>query len=186
MAELIFGTICAKLTDIKQQSISINMRLLSITLFALFSSFTMHKYYISNTKMVLNEQTGSFEITMKIFTDDFEKTLNKGLDEKFVLTSGTIDHEVSYLIETYAREHFKISVDDRPITWQFIGAEIENDLSYVYFEFLQMTDFKELKIENSMLFDEFEQQSNIIDIEYKGKQQKMILNRDEPIDSMLN
>ncbi|MFT4679109.1 MAG: hypothetical protein ACI84C_001385 [Flavobacteriales bacterium] len=162
------------------------MRILFISLFTLLCGFSMHKYYISNTKIVQNELAGSFEITMKIFTDDFEKTLNKIPDERVILKSGQIDLEISYRIESYAREHFKISIDDRPITWRYVGAEVENDMSYIYFEFIQMADFKELKVENTMLFDEFEQQSNIIDIEYLGKRQKMILTRDEPVDSMLN
>lgn len=136
--------------------------------------------------MVLNEMAGNFEVTMKIFTDDFERTLNAEKSETIILKSGVQESEISYAIETYVRDNFKIWIDDRPITWRYVGAEIENDLSYVYFEFIQMENFKELRIENSILFDQFEQQSNVIDIEYKGRQQKMILNKDQPIDSMLN
>ncbi len=136
--------------------------------------------------MVLNEMAGNFEVTMKIFTDDFERTLNAEKSETIILKSGVQESDISYAIETYVRDNFKIWIDDRPITWRYVGAEIENDLSYVYFEFIQMENFKELRIENSILFDQFEQQSNVIDIEYKGRQQKMILNKDQPIDSMLN
>jgi hypothetical protein len=136
--------------------------------------------------MVLNEFAGNFEVTLKIFTDDFERTLNEEKSEDIILKSGVLESDISYAIESYVRENFKIWVDDRPITWRFVGAEIENDLSYVYFEFVQMENFKELKIENSILFDQLEQQSNVIDIEYKGRQQKMILSKDQPIDSMLN
>ncbi len=162
------------------------MRLLFISSFLILCSFTLHKYYISNTKMVLNEMAGNFEVTMKIFTDDFERTLNAEKSETIILKSGVQESDISYAIETYVRDNFKIWIDDRPITWRYVGAEIENDLSYVYFEFIQMENFKELRIENSILFDQFEQQSNVIDIEYKGRQQKMILNKDQPIDSMLN
>ena len=52
---------------------SIGFILLLIPLFA----FTMHKYYLSSTKIEYKKESKTIQITMRFFIDDLQETINR-------------------------------------------------------------------------------------------------------------
>ncbi|MDO9261999.1 MAG: hypothetical protein Q7U08_08670, partial [Flavobacteriaceae bacterium] len=62
------------------------MKFYKITLFFLafmLMSFSVHKYYVSLTQIHHNEKDKSVEITLQVFTDDLELSLNNQFHQTF-------------------------------------------------------------------------------------------------------
>ncbi len=144
---------------------------------ALILGFT-HKYYISNTLIHYNTEAQSLEISIKIFTDDFERALQEQTGATINL-GGVEEHEEAHrIIGDYLKQHFSISISDNKLDLNYLGKEDEVDITRCYIEISNIPEFSEISISNSILFDQFEDQANIIDFDYGDFQKQIILNVD--------
>ena len=71
-------------------------------------SFALHKYYLSLTKIDYVKESKSVQITMRIFIDDLEKTLNKINNNSFELATKNELEASDFYIEKYVSEHLKV------------------------------------------------------------------------------
>lgn len=139
-----------------------------------------HKFYVSKTIIEFNPRSASYEVTCKIFTDDLEKALGEAAENKIRL--GT-DREVSNadeLIEKYITQHLKIDYNNQPVTLSFIGKEAEADLTACYFEFVRLQEYNTISVENTILYEHFPDQKNIVDIRANASTKTIILTRERP------
>ncbi|MCC6600232.1 MAG: hypothetical protein IT223_06120 [Crocinitomicaceae bacterium] len=123
-----------------------------------------HKFYVSNTIVEWNTRTNNVEITCKMFTDDFERALMKNTNTPLKLGDEAELPGTNEKVVEYITEHFKLQMDDRPVMLSYIGKETEADLTYIYFEFTPPPSWNVISIENTLLFDLFPEQKNIVDL----------------------
>lgn len=140
-------------------------------------AFTLHKYYISLTQIDYKAQEKNLQITMRLFTDDVEKTLNANFKKDFKLDTPQELATTNQLIAYYINNHFKVIVNGKPLNIKFLGKEYENDLVYFYIEINDVATIKSIEIENTILMDEFEEQQNIIKLNIGKVLKTMILVR---------
>lgn len=140
-------------------------------------AFTLHKYYISLTQIDYKAQEKNLQITMRLFTDDVEKTLNANFKKDFKLDTPQELATTNQLITYYLNNHFKVIVNGKPLNIKFLGKEYENDLVYFYIEINDVATIKSIEIENTILMDEFEEQQNIIKLNIGKVLKTMILVR---------
>lgn len=140
-------------------------------------AFTLHKYYISLTQIDYKAQEKNLQITMRLFTDDVEKTLNANFKKDFKLDTPQELASTNQLIAYYINNHFKVIVNGKPLNIKFLGKEYENDLVYFYIEINDVATIKSIEIENTILMDEFEEQQNIIKLNIGKVLKTMILVR---------
>jgi len=76
---------------------------------------------------------------------------------------------VSYLTST-----FNISVDDKIYDLAYLGKEVSEDLLAVwcYFEVMNVSPQKNIQVENKILIETFDDQSNIVSLEYSKEKQE--------------
>ena len=55
-----------------------------VLLIPLFA-FTAHKYYVSSTKIEFKKESKTVQITMRIFIDDLQETINSSFSKDFEL-----------------------------------------------------------------------------------------------------
>ncbi len=140
-------------------------------------AFTLHKYYISLSQIDYKAQEKTLQITMRLFTDDVEKTLNANFKKDFKLDTPQELATTNQLITYYLNNHFKVIVNGKPLNIKFLGKEYENDLVYFYIEINDVATIKSIEIENTILMDEFEEQQNIIKLNIGKVLKTMILVR---------
>lgn len=140
-------------------------------------AFTLHKYYISLSQIDYKAQEKTLQITMRLFTDDVEKTLNANFKKDFKLDTPQELASTNQLIAYYLNNHFKVIVNGKPLNIKFLGKEYENDLVYFYIEINDVATIKSIEIENTILMDEFEEQQNIIKLNIGKVLKTMILVR---------
>lgn len=138
-------------------------------------SFTLHKFHLSNTIIVLNNKENTLQITMRCFVDDIENTINK--EEHIFLELGNereLPNANNYL-KRYLLTNFKITIDDSPQNLIFLGKEVEKNIIYFYFEITDVHQFSKLQISNKILLKEFDDQQNIIRLQIHKKNKTFVL-----------
>lgn len=129
-----------------------------------------HPYHVSATEIEYEAKTKRLEISTKIFTDDFENILGKKYPQKIDLSNQHIRPKMNDLIDKYIKSHLVIKSDGKVLPLKLYGWEIDHEAVIVYTT-AEAASFnpKAIIIENSVLYDLFEDQINIVHFIYKGQ-----------------
>lgn len=149
---------------------------ISILIFLSLTSFN-HKFYVSTTNIQFDQPSKSFQITMKLFTDDLENALGDPDRNKLKLGSDEEQGDADQLIANYLEEKFKMRVNDKHVEWSYLGKEVEYDLTYCYLETFGVSKVHFLTIENTVFFELFEDQTNLINLRIDGMGETLHLTR---------
>ena len=147
---------------------------LAIVTALLCGSWMLHKFYVSLTEIRYNRGSDRLEVSMRIFPDDLDRTLERNFGISTHLATEMESTEADSLIQVYLDFHFAIEVDGEPVTLKYLGKEPEADAIWCYLESEPIIDFDSILIRSSLLTDEFEDQVNIIQV-YAGKWNKGVL-----------
>jgi hypothetical protein len=119
-------------------------------------------------------EKGSLQITLRVFKDDMSNAISSGyLDE----ISGVLDltKDVYFNdIEDYFNSKLHVFFDSNKLELDFIGLESKNEIYVCYLEVEKLPDFQDLTIDNQVLFDQFNDQQNIIHVKKSGKRDSFI------------
>lgn len=141
-------------------------------------AFTMHKYYISLCEIEYVEEQKSIQITLGMFIDDIELTLNKNHQSRLNLATELELKSIDKHYEEYLNKHFIISINKELKTYNYIGKEYEDDIVRFYLEVTNIEQLKSLEISNTSLFRDFKDQKNIIKIKAFNKHKTLYLTRE--------
>lgn len=136
----------------------------------LLSGVKSHPIYVSVVEMEHNAKEQSIELTCRIFTDDFEKTLredNGGV--KIDLLAASEYDRMCPLVSRYVKTHLKIRINGKPAELQFKGFEQVEEAIYSYYEIRQVPAVKELSIENDILYSYKKEQMGIFHVTVNGE-----------------
>ncbi len=123
-----------------------------------------HEFHLSKGLIEYVEAEKALQITMYVFIDDFEEALGKkDLTKLYLCTSKESDSADQHIYD-YFKETFSIEVDQQKVTFDYIGKEIAEDMigMWCYLEVTGVEPFKEIKIDNSLLTEVFDDQKNVI------------------------
>ena len=135
------------------------MNQLIIKFFYLLLFVVIHKYYVSTTLIDFDLKSQTFEITLKVFYDDLEKDLE--------LDSVVVDYDKDYnylnkIFKKYLSENFIIEIENQRLILEYLGFEKKRDQINFYMNLDNDLKNKSINIQNSVLFNSFPDQKNII------------------------
>jgi hypothetical protein len=130
-----------------------------------------HPFYLGVTHFKLNSKSNTLETSVKLFTNDFETSLKKLNGKTVDLINGSNKEEINKLINKYLQAHLIIKVNEKNAAFDYIGYEIEKDVTWIYVEYKKIKSLKSLSIENTLLYDSFDKQTNIIRVETTAGEQ---------------
>ncbi|NDK54655.1 DUF6702 family protein [Pontibacter fetidus] len=138
-----------------------------------------HDYHSSITDIKFNPRTQSLQVAIKVYTDDLENALTKRSKSKVTYSANS--ESIKQQLAGYMAASMSFEVTKgKPLKQRFIGSEEEADVVWVYLEVpVQNANLSELYIKNAVLTEVFDDQMNIVNLDYKGKVQSMLLQRDE-------
>ena len=151
--------------------------ILIIFLIPIFA-FSMHKYYISLTNIEYKKENNSLQITVKLFIDDLQETINNTYNTNHELTLQNERSVVDSLIVKYSTDHFKIELNETTTKYLYLGKEYDSDAVYLYFEIENIQNFYTIGIQNNMLIEFFPEQKNIVKLNINKKKKSFILTSD--------
>ena len=121
-----------------------------------------HPLYITVTEIDHNAKDKTLEISCKMFTNDFEAALEKTAHAKVDLSDVKSKTVTDKLIADYVEKHLSLKVDGRPVVLQFVGSEKEADGTWSFFQVTNISSVKKIDVSNSLLYDNFNQEINIM------------------------
>lgn len=131
----------------------------------------LHPFFVSVTEINHNAKEKSLEISCRIFTDDFEKTLTTASKAKVDILHPSDKKKTEKLISDYISKHLRIKVDGKPVVLSFIGYEQQEEAIWNYFEVNGIASFKSIEISDDLLFETHEEQTNMVHVMQNGNRQ---------------
>ena len=142
-------------------------RILVVIFLVVFSSFSVHKFYVSVTQVVYNEATKTIELSSRIFIDDLEKALQKKHQTKLYLDTPKQHFEAKEFITKYFQDNFLVTINGKPQPLVLKSLTFENDVLIPVFTTKTIKTIKKISFKNTLLFDTYTEQQNIVHIEIK-------------------
>lgn len=137
-----------------------------------------HKFYMSITDIKYNEQANSLEITIKFFTDDLEKALEKESKQRIYLGTEKEIDQINPILKTYLQERFIIKKNEQNLSLIYIGKESESDYTWAYLELKDYNPQEKIWIQNTVLIDLFPEQVNRINFQNNIYTKSVSLHKD--------
>ncbi|WP_091514164.1 DUF6702 family protein [Flexibacter flexilis] len=141
-------------------------------LLSFFTKSPEHQFHSSITQIDYNAQTKHFEISIRTFSDDLEKGVGKAAH----LPDFRIDRhaQANALTESYVRKCFVFKEKNKILPFQFVGKEIENEVTWIYLE-VPARHCDRLQLDCRFLTDVFGDQKNIVNVQCAKDNKKSYL-----------
>jgi len=148
----------------------------------------LHPLHMTVTQIDHNATDKTLEISCKIFTDDFENILEKTYKTNIDLINPSDRAAVQKLIVDYVQKRLALKVDGKAAQLNCIGFERDHEATFSYFQVDNISAVKSVDINCSLLYDLFDDETNIIHITIGGKRKSTKLNypQKEAIESFSN
>ncbi len=146
-------------------------------LLLLTSGRSWHEFHVSKCVIEYSQDEKSLQISLHLFIDDIEEALRKkGADKLFLCTEKESEKATAYL-ERYLRQGLQIQVDGKDCNFRFVGKENSNDWTgmWCYLEVPGIAPFRELTLTNVLLTEVFDDQKNLVSVEWPGREKKNLL-----------
>jgi len=119
-----------------------------------------HTYHTSLTRMDYNAKEKNIEISIQLFIHDVTPMLERRLKKRVdIQQTAGVDTEIfKYLEETFIFQNKK--GEAQKLKW--VGKEFENDVIYAYIEIPFEDGFVGTKLQNTIFFESFPQQTNLV------------------------
>jgi hypothetical protein len=141
-----------------------------------------HPIFMSVTEIEHNAKDKTLEISCKIFTDDFEKTLRQTYKIHVDLLEPKDKNAMNNLVQDYVKKHLLIKVDEKTVALQFIGYEQEEEGIVSFYQVNNIPAVKKMDITDNVLFEYKKEQISILHVTVNGKRQSTkLVNPEEKV-----
>jgi hypothetical protein len=136
----------------------------------------IHPYHLGSVEINYNAKTKTFEITARFFLDDLENALNAKYNKTIHFGEEKSKAGINEALQNYFAEYFKLKNNNKSLKINYIGFEEDKEGINIYFE-SEVTD-KPKKVETavSLLYNQFNDQMNIVHIIVNGERKSSKLN----------
>jgi hypothetical protein len=128
-----------------------------------------HPFHLSSTELNYNAKESTVELSCRIFTDDLEGALAKKFKIKADLSAESQHKAMDVFVKKYALANLALKGNSKALALNYLGFEKDNEAIVVYLESAQIKGLKKLETTNSILYDQYDDQSNIIHVTKNGK-----------------
>lgn len=140
----------------------------------------LHPFHVSVTEVDYNKDSQSLQFSCRIFLDDLEEALQAETGDvslDIVRDSAKV-YKASKL---YFSKRFVVRVDGRRVSVRFLGGEVEEDAMWCYLEVEKVTRFTQVELENTVLFEVFDDQQNMIHFRLGEETRSYVLTERNPL-----
>lgn len=128
-----------------------------------------HPFYVSVTEIEYNAGEKALEMSIKVFTDDFEKVLVKATGGPVDIYKPKDKALLEKQIADYIKKHFLIKADGKPLSLEYVGFEIEEQSTFGYFQVSNLSKApKKIEISNAVFYEMYEKQISIMHLNISG------------------
>lgn len=148
------------------------IKLIILSFLLLFSSFSSkknneHPFYLSVSDIYFKPEEKIIEVATRVFADDLEEALYKLTGLEGQINGSKEPNKYHKIFEWYFNGRMHISVNDKVIPLIVLGYEMEDNAVWIYFEGTLLEAPKNVEINNSILYDFLQTQSNMVHCHFK-------------------
>lgn len=134
-----------------------------------------HDYHASITDIKYNPRTQSLEVAVKVFMDDLEDALSRQAKSKITYSSSSV--AVKEQLADYLKSTLTFELErGKPLKAKLLGSEEDADVVWLYVEVpVQQEALTQLYVRNAILTDLFTDQMNIVNVNYKGETESVLM-----------
>lgn len=174
--------VLSKRQHLRHRKIIIVLLLITCTLAC--GGWVLHEFYVSLTDIRLNSDSEKFEISMRLFPDDLDRALKRTFGTTVHMGTELEIPEADTLLQRYLDLHFSLQVDDQPVVLHYLGKEPEANVLWCYLESEPVSNPGSIRVRNSLLTEEFEDQVNIVQVYLGEWNRSLLLSRDHVTDRL--
>ncbi len=157
-------------------SLSSFLPLLLSSLILLSSFIPKHDYHVSVTQIQYNPAARSFEVSIRIFTDDLEKALSLTHSrQRFVIKD---NDQNDRFVEEYIRKSFVLTDSQKKnIPIKYVGKEQEADATWLYLEIPFQGTLNGCRLLNVTLMEAFDDQVNMTNVKFQSEKKTFLFKK---------
>jgi hypothetical protein len=148
------------------------------------SSMAVHKFYVAVFQLEYVPAKKVVQMTSRIFIDDLDKELSKKYDRKFYLCTPKEIKETDEYLKKYFADKIQVKLNKKAQAIKFLGRETEDDVLICYYTLSAESAVKSVDIKNTVLFETFPDQQNIIHTNINRNKKSLLLTNGEPSGSL--
>jgi hypothetical protein len=153
--------------------------IIPITFLSFARGDNRHPIYVSVTEIEHNAKAKTLEISCKIFTDDFEKTLRAAYNTHVDLLDPKEKAAMDKLVNDYVQKHLKVAVNGAPVALKYLGYERIDEGIYSYYQADNILSVKKIAVTDNILYEYKDQQLSLIHVIVNGDRKSTKLNNPE-------
>ena len=146
----------------------------SFFVYLLFVQASIHPYYVSTLEIDYRPDRAALQITMRVFTDDWQLMLNTHYDKTLRLDPDTDTEKVLTHSADYFQQYLELNLNGKDVTPRVLGKEYQDDQLVLYLEIAGVAELQTIAVSNRILFAEFEGQQNIVRIKTPTKRKSFL------------
>ena len=143
-----------------------------VTFLLLFLAFPAmaHKHYMSIANMEYNSKLRQIEVSLKLTAHDFEHILENKFNKRIHIENVNDSSEIGQYIIAYLADNINLTSANQKGKLNYVGKEVTvRDDLFFYFTFTEVLDPSHIILQNSILFQLFSKQQNLMHYKYNGK-----------------
>jgi hypothetical protein len=157
------------------------LRKIMLLLFMLpLLSMAAHKYYVAVFQLEYVPAKRVVQVTSRIFIDDLEAALQKKHGRKFYLGTSAEVKDADAVLKQYFSEKIHVKINGKDQSVIFLGKETEDDVLVCYSKITADAPVKSIQVHNTVLFEIYEEQQNIIHTKVSSNKKSLLLTNDKP------
>lgn len=140
----------------------------------------MHPVHVTVTNIDFNAKQRSFDISIKIFTDDVEGAIQKNHNVSLFLGKTNENKEADKFLEEYIRNNFNISINSDNFAerkMKMVRKEMSEGALWIYFSYSITKKIETLQVQNSLLNDYYPDMTNLVIIKVNETETGYSLNK---------
>ena len=129
-----------------------------------------HEFYVGLTEVEYNPAARTYEVSIKLFTDDLELAIQKSGGVNPHLGTLKEHADADTLVFAYTSKHFNLSGGKgSAITLKPVGRETELDVTWIYLESAPTQPSNALVVINEMIMELYESQTHVVHVKQEGR-----------------
>ncbi len=136
-----------------------------------------HPFYISVCQIDYNPDTDTLEMSFRIFTDDLEQALETMGSNRLHLGTEREAEKADLYIGRYLARNVEFQINGRRVNAAFLGKEVDTEATWCYVEIADIPVLDTMTVTNTLLFETFEDQVNLVHVKANDQKKSLVFNR---------
>jgi hypothetical protein len=138
-----------------------------------------HKFYVTTTNIQYKSEINTIQIISQLFIEDAELLLQQ-TNQNIRLDPDSKVQFIDSILEINLKKNLQFYFKDSLLTYSFLGKEYKNDVVLCYLELSQLKPLEKIRVRNTIFFNLFNDQKNIIHFKFKGIRKSFLLENKKP------